>query len=33
VDELVRDVRDRVREGERIKYEKINKFRVFFCKC
>ena len=30
MDELVRDVRDRVREGERIKYEKIKKFRVFF---
>ena len=24
------DGRDRVREGERTKYEKINKFRVFF---
>ena len=30
MEELVRDGRDRVREGERTKYEKINKFRVFF---
>ena len=30
MDELVGDGRDRVREGERTKYEKINKFRVFF---
>ena len=30
MDELVRDGRDRVREGERTKYEKINKFRIFF---
>ena len=30
MDELVGDGRDRVREGEMTKYEKINKFRVFF---
>ena len=30
MDELVRDGRERGREGERTKYEKINKFRVLF---
>ena len=30
VDELVRDGRERGREGERTKYEKIKKIRVFF---
>ena len=30
VDELVRDGRERVREGEMTKYDKINKFRIFF---
>ena len=30
MDELVRDGRERGREGERTKYEKINKFKIFF---